>query len=534
MNLKKFSPETLCKHKFLTFFFFFILTIKIYAGQIVTDKNKEVGIYELFELSILNDRQYGDAYKDVELVVHLRNPDGQILLHYGFFDGNGIWKVRFSPDQKGDWTYKAFFSDSSKETKGEFRCVSSQLPGLILKNENNPFWLGKGGSAKTLFRSFHVGDRFFANNWDDPNEESDGNSRMKFLDWLQKNKYNMLSIASHYTNRNETGRGAGWDTPVLWPLNFDEFRKMEAILNELKNRDITVFPFAGFFGCSGSWPVNPKDQVLYIKYTLARIGHYPNIILSVAGPEPFWLDDQKYYKGKMRLDDILQLGNLIDSLDVHSHILTVHNEKRATQYGDPFIDEPWYSLSTLQGPTVKNREELYTGLSMNHHRYKPVYAQETLWAGNKYHPIYTDDDLRKHTYTILFSGSILNFADMDGNSSSGFSGTLDLNNRFQNKHDIVHKVWDWFESINFHQMTSRQDLVKQGFCLANEGQEYYIYLDSIGKVELFLDFPYLLDSEWINAQNPDDKRVGPKVNKKHIFSTPDDGDDWILHVYNRL
>jgi len=532
MNFEKFKQKTVYKCKLLMFLFLFMLHTIEGIGQ-VAKYSREVGIYELLELKILNNRPYEDPYRDVGLVVQLENPEGEILRHYGFFDGKGIWKIRFSPDQKGKWTYQAYFSDSSKEIKGEFNCVASQLPGRVLKNENNPFWLGKGGSSKTLFRSFHVGDRFFAYNWDDPNEGSDGNLRSKFLDWLQENSYNMLSIASLYTNRNETGRGAGWDTPELWPLNFEEFHKMEVILDELKQRDFTVFPFAGFFGSSGSWPVDPKDQELYIKYILGRIGHYPNIILSIAGPEPFWIEDQKYYKGKMRLNDILQLGGLIDSLDVHSHLLTVHNEKRATQYGDPFIHEPWYGLSTLQGPTTENRDELYSGLSMNHHRYKPAYAQETLWAGNKYQPTYTDDDLRKHTYTILFSGSILNFADMDGNSSSGFSGTLDLNNRFQNKHDIVRKVWDWFESINFHQMTSRQDLVKQGFCLANEDQEYYIYLDSLGKVELFLDFPYLLDSEWINAQNPDDKRVGPKVNKKHIFSTPDDGDDWILHVYNR-
>ena len=148
-----------------------------------------------------------------------------------------------------------------------------------------------------------------------------------------------------------------------------------------------------------------------------------------------------------------------------------------------------------------------------------------------FHPDYTDDQLRKNAYTILFSGAVLNFADMNGNSSTGFSGTLDPADCNLKKHLIIKKVWDWFETIPFHQMVSRQDLVKQGFCLAREGVEYFIYLDKKGEVELFLDFPYLLDSEWINAENQADVRPGNKVNRNTLFKTPTDGDDWILHVW---
>jgi hypothetical protein len=348
----------------------------------------------------------------------------------------------------------------------------------------------------------------------------------------------MLSIASFFTNRRVKDRGEGWDTPELWPLDAVEFRKVEIILDDLKNRDITVFPFAGIFGANGKWPANPKDQELYIKYILARFGHYPNIILNIAGPEPFWREGE--FQGAMRLTDIRRLGQLIDSLDVHNHIITVHNEKRATQYGDPFIGEPWHGMSTLQGPTTINRNELFSGLIMNHNVGKPAYAQETLWAGNIYHPAYTSDQLHKNAYTILFSGSVLNFADMDGISSTGFSGTMDLKECKPEKHEIVKNVWDWFETIPFHRMKSRQDLVKQGFCLAAEGEDYYIYLDTIGSIDVYLNFSYKMHSEWINAKKPADKRVGKTVepwNKTGIksehntYTTPADGDDWILHIY---
>jgi hypothetical protein len=492
---------------------------------------REIEMFGLFELSVSNKQTYSDPLRDVELRIDLTTPDGRILNHYGFFDGVDLWKIRFSPFIQGVWKYEYWFSDSKTKTRGEFRCRFTGNPGMVGKNQLNPFWLGRAESKKTLFRSFHAGDRFFASNWDDPEDQSDGNFRARFLDWLQQTGYNMLSIASHYTNRDEAERGKGWDTPDLWPPDPAEYRKMEQILNELQRRNITVFPFAGFFGAKGNWPTAPEEQELYIKYTLARIGHYPNTILTIGGPEPFWRKDQRQYKGNMRLADILRLGKLIDSLDIHEHILTVHNEKRATENGDPFIDENWYDMSSLQGPTTIDPYKLYSGLSMNHHRYKPAYAQETLWAGNMYHPDYTDNQLRKNAYTILFSGSVLNFADMKGNSSTGFSGTLDPADCNKTRHDLIKKVWDWFETIPFHQMVSRQDLVKQGFCLAREGVEYFVYLDKKGELELFLDFPYMLDSEWINAENPADVRPGDKVNRNTVFKTPTDGDDWILHVW---
>lgn len=509
--------------------FCFVMCFQSINAQKESAEILKVEQYQLFEATIINNIQYADPFRDVKLIVKLISPEGKSILHFGFFDGDSTWKIRFSPDLPGVWKYSARFSDQNKSLSAVFDCILTDKQGFTGKNEYNPFWMGKAGNPKILFRSFHVGDRFFASNWDDPLNQDDGNSRTAFLDWLQQNKYNMLSVASLFTNRDEKERGQGWDTPKLWPIDPIQYKKLELILDELKKREITVFPFAGFFGQKGAWPVNWDDQQLYIRYLLARIGHYPNIIFNIAGPEPFWAESG--YKNAMGLSDIKRLGAFIDSVDAHGHLITVHNETRATKYGDPFIDEPWCDMSTLQGPKTFNADELFSGLIMNHRINKLCYAQETLWTGNIWHPKYSSDQIRKNTYTILFSGSILNFADNNGNSSTGFSGTMNLQLVNQPKHDIVRKVSDWFESIPFHQLTVRQDIIRQGFCLANEGVEYYVYLDTIGQVEVNLDFPYNFQSEWINAKNPSDKRTGPVVNQNTQFDSPKDGDDWILHVY---
>jgi hypothetical protein len=70
--------------------------------------------------------------------------------------------------------------------------------------------------------------------------------------------------------------------------------------------------------------------------------------------------------------------------------------------------------------------------------------------------------------------------------SSGFSGSLNLADRAQGRHDIIKKVWDFFETIQFYRLSPRQDLVTNGFCLAEEGREYLVYLDSGGSVSVKL------------------------------------------------
>ena len=513
----------------------FLLTFKLSYAQHVHPNQllPSVGLREKFELELQNPKHYSDPYRDVDLKVWLKGPEGKEIDIWGFYDGDQTWKVRFSPNTLGKWQYKVWFDDNAENVllDSAFMCKPSAIPGQVNKDEYNPFWLGLKGGRHQLFRSIHIGDRFFAENWDDPFNQNDGEKRTEFLDWLADQGYNMISVASHYTNRPEKGRGLGWKTPRLWPLDYVEYQKMEVILDTLAARQIVVFPFAGFFGARGDWPTDYKEQELYIKYTLARIGFYWNTMLSVAGPEPFWRKEASQYKKQMKWSDINRLGKLIKKLDVHQHILTVHNEKRASKFGDPFIDEDWYDMTTMQGPTTLDRDELYSGLLTNHHRNKPLYAQETLWYGNKWHPKYSDDDIRKNAFVILFCGSTLNFADMNGNSSTGFSGEIDFNQLHPDKHKIVHQVWDFFETIPYYKMRPRPDLVKSGYCLAKEGEEYYVYLDSIGAVDIFVDYDYGFKTEWINAQNPAEVIEGEILKEKSIIQSPKHDDDWIFHAY---
>ncbi len=476
---------------------------------VVTEDIGSVGQWARFEAAVENTTRYANPGADVELRVTYTKPNGSTVDFWGFHDGDTTWKIRFMPDRLGTWRYKATFSDGSPGIEGSFECVASTIPGMLSKDESNPMWFGFKGGKHVLVRALHVGDRFFAANW--PSDK-----RRAFLDWAQAQGYNMLSIAGHYLNRDAEGRGKGWNTPKLWPLNAAEYRRLESVLDELAKRRILVYPFAGFFGQRSDYPKNPSDQEQYIRYTLARLGPYWNVLFNVAGPEP------SVGNSWMSSADVVRLGKKIKELDVFGHPLSVHNRTG----DDPYKDSPWSSYGILQGPKTTDRAGLSDGLLRNHPASKPLFAQETLWSGNKNHPDYSDSDIRKNAYVINMSAVALCFGDMNGDSSSGFGGSMALSERSQKRHDIVKRVWDFFEAIPFHRMKPRQDLIDNGYCLADVGHEYVVYLESPGTVNVSIaDGTYAV--EWINAQDTDDRRSGGATTTGSDLASPTDGDDWI-------
>jgi hypothetical protein len=201
-----------------------------------------------------------------------------------------------------------------------------------------------------------------------------------------------------------------------------------------------------------------------------------------------------------------------------------------------FKDEPWLTYGVLQGPKTLDLTVLSRGLLRNHHSSKPLLAQETLWPGNTFgHPKYTLDHVRKAGYVIHMSGAQLNFADMEGSSSSGFSGSMELAERVQERHDVIRKVWDFFETVPFHTMRPRQDLIEGGYALALGGEQYLVYLPTRGALSLKIA-PGTYEAAWIDAQRTQDRKPLPAVTgtgEPVKFTTPDSGDDWLLHLTKR-
>jgi len=277
--------------------------------------------------------------RGVELRTEFTGPDGKVTKFWGFHEGGAQWKFRFSPEQAGRWSYVARFSDGAAEAKGEFTCAPSDLPGpltrwrepdLVCHARRRPGGRAELPSRRPLLRGEFSG------------RDAHGVSRSG-----ADQGYNLLSIGSHYLNRNSSGRGRGWETPRLWDaaaksVRPDDYAKAEAILDDLRARRFYVYPFAGFIGRNSEFPGDAADQELYIRYTLARFAPYWNVLLNVAGPEPLWKPDG--YQNRMPFAEVNRLGELIRRLDPFGRLLSVHNASG----DDPFRFSAWGSYMTLQ------------------------------------------------------------------------------------------------------------------------------------------------------------------------------------------
>lgn len=473
----------------------------------------------IYENEIRSEKDYQDPFRDVDLLVKVIRPDSSVFNHYGFFDGENTWRFRIMPDMEGRWKYRAVFSDSSKVIDGEFICIKSGKSGPLAPLAENPVWTVFTGSKQAMVRSFHTGDRLFASNFSD-------SLRNEFLDWLGEQGYNMISVGSHYLNRRQPGRGEGWKTPELWPLDTEEYGRMEAILLNLEKRNIYVHPFAGFFGRAAEWPVDHAEQELFIKYTLARLSSFRNIILNVGGPEPL-LKPKEYQDGNMTAEDINRVAMLIKKYDPYNHMLSVHNRtgnEKGDYERDPFIFEPWEDYSTLQGGKSTDLNDVYNFIVQSRKAVKPVFAHEVMWYGNMYHEGLNTESLGRKTVTLLMAGAFINFGDMNGNSSSGFSGCLDPDSANVEAHRIFHTVIDIVEKLPYHELTPFPEMSDGAFCLSN-GKGKNLFYAPDGK-SFIVNIKIPSKGRWINPRSGEEKNT--EITEKSI--TPPDNAGWLLWV----
>jgi hypothetical protein len=119
---------------------------------------------------------------------------------------------------------------------------------------------------------------------------------------------------------------------------------------------------------------------------------------------------------------------------------------------------------------------------------------------------------------------------MDGNSSSGFSGSLDSSRARESRHAIVRRVWGFFETVPFETMRPCPERVSTGQCLGEAEREYLVYLDSTRPVEVTLDRGTAWTIEWIDGRDTSRRIDGGRTSDGRGLQPPPDGDDWLLRL----
>ncbi|KZM49776.1 DUF5060 domain-containing protein [Labrenzia sp. OB1] len=321
--------------------------------------------YDIFEHEIKADIP-GNPYLDTEFwgVFALNNRKIRVP---GFYDGDGVFKVRFSPDHPGDWTLT---------TESDTAALNGQTASFTATEPRE----GVRGPVHVRNR-FHFayadGTPYFPFTttcyaWTHQPLEMQEQTFKSLEDTRAFNKLRMCVMPKSYPyNQNEPlhdvyeVRADGKYDPDR--PNFAAFRHFEnqiARLAEMNiEADVIIFhPYDRWDHCM--W--TEEQDYRYLQYLVARIAAYRNVWWSLANEYDFMLD----VKPMDRWDRFFQI---IEETDPYLHPKSIHQGNPDLCYDHR---KPWVSHVSIQHSDVSQTPEWRAQYG------KPVLNDEMHYEGN--------------------------------------------------------------------------------------------------------------------------------------------------------
>jgi hypothetical protein len=81
-------------------------------------------LYGRFELTLVSGKTYMHPHRDVRIWCEFTSPTGREYRHEGYWNGGNDYRVRFAPQEAGQWRYRTSCSDT---TNGRLRGISGEF-----------------------------------------------------------------------------------------------------------------------------------------------------------------------------------------------------------------------------------------------------------------------------------------------------------------------------------------------------------------------------------------------------------------------
>jgi hypothetical protein len=288
------------------------------------DQAEKWGIFELK----LQGPDHGNPFVDVALSAEFRLED-RTLETLGFYDGEGVYRIRFMPDTEGRWTFRTKSSARSlANIEGQFECT------VALEGNHGPV------RVKDTFHFAHedgtryipVGTTCYA--WIHQ-EEHLIKETLETLETSPFNKMRMCVFPKSYVfNTNEPPyypfEGSledGWDLTRFNPLFFHHLEQRIIDLGKLGiEADLILFhPYDRW----GFADMNKGADDRYLRYLVARLSAYQNVWWSLANEyDLMWSKE---------IDDWERIAKVIKENDPYHHLISIHNCLQFYDYTRPWI-----------------------------------------------------------------------------------------------------------------------------------------------------------------------------------------------------
>jgi hypothetical protein len=335
--------------------------------------------YDIFELSLSGPRT-GNPFIDIALSATFEHDQRAVTVD-GFYDGDGVYMVRFMPDKPGEWRFSTRSDAAELDGRaGTFHCVAprSAAPAELRSEDGLPFppHAGVHGPVRVSdtyhfayadgTRYIPVGTTCYA--WVHQGDELEEQT-LRTLRAAPFNKMRMCIFPKDYNyNHNEPDffiferDAAGkWDTTRFNPAFFRHLEQRIGQLMELGiEADLILFHPYDRWGFS-DLGADADDR--YLRYLIARLGAFRNVWWSLANE--FDLMRSK------TLADWDRFFHILVEKDPYQHLRSIHQCFSLYDHS-----QPWVTHASIQhGDVVRVKEWRDT-------YHKPVVIDECGYEGN--------------------------------------------------------------------------------------------------------------------------------------------------------
>jgi Domain of unknown function (DUF5060)/Protein of unknown function (DUF4038)/Domain of unknown function (DUF5605) len=325
--------------------------------------NNNIEKWALFEASFEGPED-GNPYLDVAFDAVFKIKGREVRVP-GFYDGNGVYKVRFMPETEGEWHFVTRSKTPELDGQsGHLTCTPPSKGNRGPVRVRNKFHFAYADG--TPFLSF--GTTCYA--WTHQPIEQ----QQKTLESLTQSGFNKIRMGifpKHYPyNTNKplhdiyqlVDGNRDFDRP-----NFESFRHFENQIGRLCDlgieADLIMFhPYDRW----GYADMSEEQNNRYVAYIAARFGAYRNVWWALANEYDFLLDT-------MPMDWWDRFFQILEEEDPYRHLKSIHNGFVDANYDHR---KPWVTHSCIQNWDVKKTQEWRDRWG------KPVVNDEPEYEGN--------------------------------------------------------------------------------------------------------------------------------------------------------
>ena len=317
--------------------------------------------WAIFEIRMIGT-QKGNPFRDVEVSAEFSNGD-RVYRPQGFYDGSGIFKVRFMPTREGIWQ---FVTKSNRKdlngVQGRFLCVEACKGNHGPVRVRNTIHMEYADG--TPYRQIGTTCYVWTHQPDVLIQEtlaSLANSpfnKIRMMIFPQDNRHNQNDPRFYAFPQNKNGT---YDFTRFNPEFFEHFEKHIMNLAEMGiEADIILFHPYDRWGFEN---MGAETDDFYTRYVVNRLSAFRNVWWSMA-------NEYELVKTKT-VEDWDRLFEVVVNHDSYGHMLSIHNWLEFYDYRKTWITH--LSIQTNDFTEIEAWQEEYK---------KPIIYDETRYEGN--------------------------------------------------------------------------------------------------------------------------------------------------------